>query len=112
MNDLSSAKNYQGEKGGQNTEQGTGDGKPEGDVPAWVVGRASSIPVLVMCRRLHGTEPAPKANSIIRNSNGCAVWLCLHAGYLKHSETGISERIEIFRHRSWQVWFASNIMRA
>ena len=39
----------------------------EGHVPAGVVGRASSISVLIMCCCLHGTEPAPKANSIIRN---------------------------------------------
>ena len=32
--DLSTVKNCQGEKGGQNTEQRTRDGKPEGHVPA------------------------------------------------------------------------------
>jgi hypothetical protein len=87
----SSEKNYQGEKGDQNTEQRTRDGKPEGHVPACVVGRASSISLLMVRCCLHGTEPAPKAGLITLNSNSCAVWLCLHAMYFKRPKINISE---------------------
>jgi len=73
-------------EGDQNTEQRTGDGKPEGNAPAGLAGRASSTSMPIVCYRLHGTEPDPTASSIALNSNRCAVWLCLHAHVFQASE--------------------------
>src|SRR6266404_8077627 len=84
----STTKNCQGEKGDQNTEQRTRDGQTKRKRSSRLAG---SISVLIVCCCLHGTEPAPKASSITRNSNSCAVWLCLHAMYFKHRKVDISE---------------------
>jgi hypothetical protein len=64
---LSGSENRQSEYGEQNTNQRTRDGEPKRNVPARVLDHASSISILIMCCRLHGTEPPPKASSIVRN---------------------------------------------
>jgi len=54
--------------------------------------------MLIVCCCLHGTEPAPKASSITRNSNGCAVWLCLHAIISSTRRSAFQKRLRFFLH--------------
>jgi hypothetical protein len=85
---FSAAKNRQSEYGEHNTDQRSRYGPTKRKRSSRL---ADPICAVMVCCCLHGTEPAPKARSITRNSNRGAAWLCLHAMYFKHPKVDISE---------------------